>query len=144
MREADGKLGQTLPQVTLAWLGALPGRLEYLVGVKGPAIVDQLLRGRERAGRGDIEAIGQDRIAGGISGQRSSEGVTWPRVPGPAGRVAVALAISRGRVHESALRLRIDKPGPQLEVEALRHLLVREMSGPIDQPPPIWRLDINA
>src|SRR5215469_15785017 len=141
MREADGKLGQTLPQVTLAWLGALPGRLEYLVGVKGPAIVDQLLRGRERPGRGDIEAIGQDRIAGGISGQRSSEGVTWPRVPGPAGRVAVA--IGRGRIHESALRLRIDKPGPQLEVEALRHLLVREMSGAVDEPPPIRRLDIN-
>ena len=71
--------------------GRLPGRLEDLVRVERAAFAEQLVGEPGRVGPGDREIVGHPGLAGFGRGavQRASQGVAGPRVPRPAGRVAV-------------------------------------------------------
>ena len=90
--QPDRDLGQALPQIALARRGRLPGRLEDLVRVERASLAEQLVGEAGRVGPGDREIIGNRCLAGlGLGAvQRTSKGVAGPRVPRPAGRIAVS------------------------------------------------------
>ena len=90
--QPDRDLGQALPQIALAGRGGLPGRLEDLVRVERAALPEQLVGEPGRVGPGDREIVGNRCLAvlGLSAAQGASQGVAGPRVPWPAGRVAVS------------------------------------------------------
>ena len=61
VREAYRNLGQALPQVALGGLGRLPRCLKDLMRAKCPALINQLLRERERAGGRQRWLVGPGR-----------------------------------------------------------------------------------
>jgi hypothetical protein len=87
--QADGDLGEPLPQVALAGPCGLPRRLEDLMGVERAARAQQLAGQPGRVRPGKREVLGHLRLAALAAAQRPSQPVTRARVPRPAGVIAV-------------------------------------------------------
>jgi signal transduction histidine kinase len=101
MREPDGELRETLPQIPLVRRRGFPRSLEYLVRLERVAPVEQALRFAERLGRAEGEALRHALDAGLAAGQRATEGITRAGVTWSAEFVPVALD---AHIHHSAVR----------------------------------------
>ncbi len=56
--DADGQLGQTLPEQPFVVGAAFPGAFEYFVRIEGEAPVQQVLRPHQRFGGRQIKIVG--------------------------------------------------------------------------------------
>ena len=88
VRQADGQLSQSLPQVALGWRRGLPGRLKHLVRVERAVGVNQLLGSRQRFQRWPGPVVGL-RLADCFPGQRAAECIARPRIPRPPGGISI-------------------------------------------------------
>jgi len=113
MGQADRDLSQALPEIALVIWAGLPHRLEYLVGVERPALVNEALREQDRFARFQAQIIGHRRLAGRVLVQGPAEAVPRPGVlrsacgipiavrARSAARGVVGAAISGGGLHRS-------------------------------------------
>jgi len=89
VRQANGDLSQSLPQVALARRRRFPGCLKHLMRVKREIGVNQILGSCQRFQGRPGPVVGW-RLAGCIPGQRPAEFVARSRVPRPPGCISIS------------------------------------------------------
>jgi hypothetical protein len=91
VNDANGELGQALPQRSLGVRTTFPRGLEHLVRVERQVPVQQILGVGERFRRWQLEIVRDPRNSGTAGRQKSAHGITRSGVARPTDLVAIAL-----------------------------------------------------